>query len=245
MKANSQKCTIKQRVIMSVSGLEKQGKTHFALTASAPICLLDFDIGCEGIIQKFMNEKTIYLPRDENSEQATFQMPIIPGQPIDIGKASNLWNKFVRLYQNALKSKDIMSIVIDTATDAWELLRLAKFGKLEQVMPHRYGEVNTIYSDLIRMSYGFGKNLILLHKMKPQYINDKRTAKYERAGFNSTGFLVQCNIELFRDEDGFNASVLDCRQNPDLAGETFTGEMCSFPFIAAMIFQGTTPEDWQ
>ncbi len=50
----------------------------------------------------------------------------------------------------ALESKEIKSIVIDTASEAWELVRLARFGKLTQVMPQHYGPVNTEFRDMIK-----------------------------------------------------------------------------------------------
>jgi len=237
---------IKHRIIMSVSALEKQGKTHFALTAPGPIVFLDFDIGCEGVIHKFLSQKEILLPSEgQKKDSATFQVPIIAGQPIDINKCTVLWERFKKLYCGALQSDGARTVIVDTATDAWELLRLAKFGKLTQVMPHQYGSVNAEYRELIRMAYGFNKNVILLHKMKPQYLNDKRTGKYERSGFNDTGFLVQMNTELFHDEDGFNIRIIDCRQNMDIADEVFTGnDLCNFPFVASMAIDGTSPDDW-
>ena len=41
------------RLIVSVEGLEKRGKTHFAMTAPPPIAYFDMDIGAEGVVNKF------------------------------------------------------------------------------------------------------------------------------------------------------------------------------------------------
>jgi hypothetical protein len=210
---------------MSVSGLEKQGKTHFALTAPGPIAYFGLDIGTEGVIGKFVTNKTIWA------------MEIIV--PMDGVAATETWNKFYSTYEAVLNMNDIRTIILDTATEAWELLRLARFGKLTQVMPHHYGPVNAEYRKLIRAAYMSDKNLILLHKMKSVYVNDKRTRDYERAGFSDTGFLVQVNCQIYRDDDGiFNLYVVDCRQNSELMGEVLSGEMCNFPMLASLVLSG-------
>lgn len=126
---------------------------------------------------------------------------------------------------------------------------MARFGRLTQVMPYQYGPVNSEYRALIREAYGYNKNLILLHKMKPQYVNDKRTADYDRAGFGDTGFLVQVNTRVYRysPEDGgdFAIYVEDCRQEPDMVGEELVGPMCSFPFLAGMVLPDIDPKEWE
>lgn len=214
------------RVIMSVSGLEKQGKTHFALTAPGPIAYVSTDIGHEGVVHKF-RDKDIQILDVERVEDD------------DDTAAEKEWDKFRKGYVGAMRDKAIRSIVVDTATEIWEVLRLARFGRLTQVMPYQYGPVNKEYRKLIRMAYDCDKNLILLHKMKAQYINDKRTGEYERAGFGDTGFLVQVNAVVWRysaDDGGeFAITIRDCRQNPDLMGMEFEGDMCNFETISQLV----------
>jgi len=220
------------RLIMSLSGLEKQGKTHFALTAPGPVAVFDTDIGGEGVTEKFTKDKKVLVTKVAR---------ITDGDDDAVDDAEEEWDRVKGAYLYLLRGKDVRTIVFDTATEIWELLRIARFGRLTQVMPYQYGPVNKEYRDLIREAYAYDKNLILLHKMKAQYVNDKRTGEYERAGFNDTGFLVQVNAQVYRysREDGgeFNLSVKDCRQNPELAGEDdlFEGEMCTFPWLANMV----------
>jgi hypothetical protein len=128
-------------------------------------------------------------------------------------------------------------------------LRIARFGRLTQVMPYQYGPVNAEYRNVIREAYKWDKNVILLHKMKAQYINDKRTGEYDRAGFSDTGFLVQVNARAYRygSEDGgaFAFMVEDCRQEPDLQDMEFEGEMANFPTLAAMVLPSVDPKEWE
>jgi hypothetical protein len=226
---------VQHRLVVSVSGLEKQGKTHFALTAPDPIVLFNFDVGLEGMIQKFREEKKIWV------------------LDLDVPKhhepAEREWNRFLKIYDLMWERTDVRTIIIDTATELWELLRMARFGKLTQVKPHHYGPVNAEFRELIRRAFvgkATNKNLILLHKRRPQYIDDKRTKDYERAGFSGTGYLVQINLMAERDEDGdFTLYIEDCRQNPGLADTTLTGDILTqFPALACEALPDTDWEDW-
>ena len=139
------------------------------------------------------------------------------------------------------------SIVWDTATEVWELIRLARFGKLAQVLPVQYGPVNAEMRGLIRTAYDSNKNFVMLHKMKAEYINDRRTGKYERAGFGDSEYLVQVNLRTTYDpeERTFGIEILNCRQNMTLCNQAFAGDLCSFPMLAIQIIEGTALEDWE
>ncbi len=225
------------RIILSLCGLEKQGKTHFALTAPGPVGLFSTDIGEEGVVDKFTEDKDIFI------------MDVARLGEESADKAPAEWDRFHTAYVSLLRGSDVRTIVFDTATEIWELLRISRFGRLTQVMPYQYGPVNAEYRHLIREAYNYDKNLILLHKMKSEYVDDKRTGNYERAGFGDTGFLVQINAQIYRytPEDGgdFVLWVKDCRQNPDIAGQEFEGSMCSFPFLATMAMPNIDPEEWE
>ena len=224
------------RIVLSISGLEKCGKTHFALTAPAPTIMFSTDIGEEGVVEKFSDKEIWVMPIARMDEDSAEQAP-------------KEYARFHEAYTDALRNKDVRTIIFDTATEIWEMLRMARFGRLTQVMPYQYGPVNSEYRALIREAYGYNKNLILLHKMKPQYVNDKRTADYDRAGFGDTGFLVQVNTRVYRysPEDGgdFAIYVEDCRQEPNMAGEELVGPMCSFPFLAGMVLPDIDPKEWE
>ena len=233
----SQDRTSYPRIIVSVSGLEKQGKSHFALTAPGPIAMFSTDIGEEGVVEKFEESKDIWVKDVARiDEDAAEQAPAE-------------WDKFKNAYLDCLKGKEVRTIILDTATEIWELLRMARFGRLTRVMPYQYGPVNAEYRAMIREAYKWDKNLILLHKMKAQYINDKRTGEWERAGFGDTGFLVQVNAQVYRyspDDGGeFCFWVKDCRQNPDLAGEVFEGEGNSFQMVAMNVLPNVDPSEWE
>jgi hypothetical protein len=128
----------------------------------------------------------------------------------------------------------------NTATEVWELARLAKFGKLSQVLPQHYTEVNNEFRELLRMSYDASfMNSIFIHKMKAKYINNARTNEYEPSGFGDMEYTSQVNVILDREDTDegprFTAFIKDCRHNPNVNGQLLEGEMCSFEFLLGLI----------
>lgn len=227
---------IKPRLIISICGHEKQGKTHWALTAPGPIAFFSADVGDEGVVQKF-EEKDIWVmevARVENEET----------------DHEEEWDRFEKAYKDMLRSTDVRTIVVDTATEVWELLRMARFGRLTQVMPYQYGPVNAEFRALIREAFSWDKNLILLHKMKEIYKGNgpkaTGTGEFMRAGFKDTGYLVQVNAQVYRYDDGdFCCEIEDCRHDPDLMGFELVGDMCNFQSLGAMVLPMLKPEVWE
>jgi len=215
----------KPRLIIAVDGQEKRGKTTFGLSAPAPIAFFNFDEGLEGVIHKFKDKEILI---------SSFMLPADKKVPGVDWKAE--WGRFKEEYKRVLTHSEVRTVVIDTATELWELCRMAGLGKLTQVLPHHYGPVNAEMREVIRTAYGYDKNLILLHKMRTQYVNDKWTGKYERNGFKDTGFAVQVNVRLLRKDGQFVCFVKDCRQNMDLCDLELSGGLCNFDTLMSMVF---------
>lgn len=223
------------RLIVAIDGLEKQGKTHWALTAPDPIGLIDFDVGSEGVVSKFVKEEkkimTVNIKVPETRADAAKSAT----------EANAVWREFKAAYDYSLQN--FRTTIIDTATEAWELLRMARFGKLTQVMPHHYVTVNTEFRRLIRSAYDTDSNLILIHKRKKQWREGSDgkanwTGDYERNGFSDTGFLVQVNAIATRKNGEFHIHVVDCRQNAQCAGLDMTDPMNTFQWLSDMVFEG-------
>lgn len=240
----------KPRLIVSVEALDKCGKSNFAFTAPGPLAYFPFDVGEEGVIEKFQDEKQIYVPvkpyetRFEGGAQKQ--------------EATTELLRFEKDYKNALRT--VRSVVVDTAGETWELLRLARLGKLTQVKPHHYTEVNQEYRDFVREAYDSDANLILLHKLKAVWVDGKdaqgnakssKNGEYERAGFSETGYLVQVNVRMWREEDreegdlGFRMKILNCRQNPEIAGMVLANEQINFPMLGMLAMPNVDPANWE
>ena len=201
--------------------------THFALTAPDPIFFINIDIGAEGVLDKFQAEgKRIYV--------YDVRVPRTASKDVYAPMWENLKKIFEKVYQAGAGT-----VVVDTDTEAFELARLAKFGKLSQVLPHNYVEVNNEYREILRLAYDSSMNSVFLHKMKAKYVNDKRTGEYEPSGFGDMEYNSQVNIITYREDTDegteFSAFIKDCRHNPNVNGEWLKGEMCSFEFLLSII----------
>lgn len=215
---------VKQRLIAHVMGREKSGKTNFSLTAPDPIILFDFDYGLEGVVHKFATSKKIYTSEYRIHE-------------ISPGKFVAEWDRFKNEFKIALNDPEVRSVVWDTGTEVWELLRMARFGKLTQVMPHNYGPVNAEMRGLIRDAYSSDKNFIIVNKMTEQYLNDKPTGKFVFQGFKDIPYSSQINIHTQRNEDNeFQATIVDCRQNAAVMGIVLEGPLVDFQVVLDMVF---------
>lgn len=256
---------VTNRMIVVAYKAQKSGGTHFGLTAPARkqgkkqgLGIFNFDMGLEHVVQKFQDRKEIYvcdcrleIPRCGSAGYTQQQITDTADA------ATRIWEKFMDRYRMALDT--YRSVVIDTGTELWELHRLSRFGKMEQVKPHHYGVPNGEHRELFRMANDAGVNLVYLMKMKDEYIDDKRTGGVQPSGFKDAPFQSQVNVHLHRvsDDDGklsFAATVEPydqkktpyggCRINPSVEGITFTEPDCSFADLAQMIIPDSEAGDW-
>jgi len=233
------KKTVIKRLILSVEGQEREGKTTFALSAPGPIALLALDPGLERVIEKWVGEKKIYVAEFDYRDVG------------DQNEWRKMWRKMWDTYMDALNSPEIRTVVVDTFTEAYELQRLAAFGQLSKVMPHQYAPVNAELRDMVRKAYKGDKNLILLHKMKEVYQlnkktgDDSRTGDMERAGWSKIGYEVQAELRTYRDENGFGVRVRNCRHNADIMGEEYGEPVNDFVSVAMEMVEGSEEGDWK
>lgn len=222
----------KRRLIMSIQGAPGKGKTHLSLTAPAPIAYMNFDFGTEGVVDKpEFRDKEIHL--------ADYHLDFPYTQPA----AKAVYDQFVTDYKAALGSTVARTLVIDTATEGWEVIRLAKLGKLQNIMPIMYAPVNREYQELIRKAYYSDVNLILIHKQKKSYVNEQWDGKYERAGFADTGYLVQVEVEAYKEDGVYKVRVVKSRQNPGIEGQVIDNP--TFAKLGMAVFPDSKEEDWK
>lgn len=231
----------RKRLILSVDGMEKQGKTHFALTAPGPTAVLNIDVGLEGVVGKFQDAgKDILVCNIEVPDQLGKREQVKTDATVAI-------NRFDEAFTRALESPDIRTVIVDTGTELWELYQLAEFGKISQNNKYAYGPVNVGFTEILRRGFAYDKNVIFTHKMKKEYQGENWNGGYERAGFKNVGFIVQATIQAYRDKANvFHVRVVESRHNPDLNGQDFTqGDIgADFPTLAMLMVEGTELEDW-
>lgn len=218
-----------RRQIMSVQGPEKTGKTHFACTAPDPILLLNTDMGDEGVVteEKFPG-RTIYI------------VDITPGSEFLAHKEGEAayeqaWAEFTEAYHWGLGS--CATVVLDKADQIWELARLKHFGKLSNIRPHHYTEVNNTFRYLLKAAdRRKDVNLILIHNMKEEWLDERNTGRLIRAGFKETGGLVQSSLTTFRRDTEFGCVVDFCRQNMELVGQELSGIFFTYEQFLEQVF---------
>jgi hypothetical protein len=203
------------RLIMALSGLEKTGKTYHALTAPAPIAYFSLDFGEDGVIQPFAAKKAI-LRKD-------YKMPAIRksnDRAKAMEQATEVWESFKDDYLFALDN--CRTVIVDTETEVYELIRLARFGKLEQVKPHHYGPLfRELKEVIIKAAYESNCNVILLQRLKKEFKDDKWSGQYEVSGYSGIPYDVQVNCRTYIDGRGrFRLYIDNCRQNATLRGKS-------------------------
>lgn len=214
------------RLILRLFGHQKQGKSHFALTGPPPIIYFDLDTGTEGVVEKFSVGKEVIIykvRRPKEGSKTTY---------------ASLWGMVKERLEPALQLGE-GTVILDTATEAFELARLAHFGKLTQVMPHHYTEVNSEWREIVRWCYESTMNAVFIDKMKREYVNNQATGNWVVSGFSEMGYLVQANVEMSRkdNENGqpplFTAQVRDCRQNANISGMALPG--CTLGMLLGLV----------
>lgn len=258
----------KNRIIVAVDGLDKHGKTNFALSAPKPMVYLDFDVGKEGVVEKAPGRKYIcvtkpfvFLPSqvawEVDDDTARTKKVMAAAEPE--------LTRFRKIYFEALekhvmliggKKHKARSIVIDTGSEAWALLRLCEFGKLTKVMPHHYTEVNGFMRDLVRAAFDADVNVIWLHKLKAEWKDNaegkgRKTGVLERDGFDGMSYLVQANLLAYRvpanqvdttnvkwkSGEGLYEVPLDPRDGDDMGFRLVVGNSRHNPSLEGLILQ--------
>jgi len=223
-----------RRICLSVEGREKCGKTRFALTAPGPIVYFNLDDGLDRV------QPNVQFPE---LDLRIVDVPSVAkdGHPDMIAdEALKVWTWLKLQHVKALDAA--RTVVYDSFTEVWELARLARFGKLTQISPQHYGPVNREFHEFIREFSKRNTNLILLHKVMPEFENK---SAMERKGFSHVGFDVDDFVRVDRDADGkFFVQVIESGNNSALKGKIFSEPSNTFPDIAMAMFPNSSPLDW-
>jgi hypothetical protein len=254
------------RVAVCTTAGEKVGKTHWGMTAPGPIAVISTDTGTREIVERFIREtgKKILLC------QLTAATALVEARRGDAGASE--WGRAKDAIYSAVEDRSVRTLVIDTATEIWELCRLSAFGKLAQVKPQHYAIPNGEFRNLLKYCYEARTDLnaVWIHKHKKEYkgsIKDDTsnwTGKYERSGMADVPFLVDVVMTQYkrveRDEENlshlyFAMRIEDSRLKPEyVVGcefETEAGggpgaiDQCNFATLAMAVWPETTPNYWE
>ena len=201
-----------RRLIASISGLEKSGKTDLALTAPGPILFINVDKGTEGVVHKFAS-KDIWVYDVQKPPEGAGMAEWLP-----------VYQELEKMLKRAFTYNE-GTVVVDSHTEVYAIHRMARFGKLTQIMPHKYTELNAENRALLRLAYDSDMSAVFLHRLKKRYVNDNWDGiSYDRDGYTSLEYDVQVNARTLATPSptgmgmDFSLQVLDCRQNPNIVG---------------------------
>jgi len=235
---------VKNRLIWASVGAPGSGKTHFALTAPAPIVVFSMDRGLEGVVEPFQKKKDIYVAEYDWS----------PTEDLDQQVAIDLRDKFIEDFEDAVQNA--RTVIWDKETDIWEMFRYAEFGAPND-SPRNYPALNQRYRRLINMAKASDINFGCLQGMKAEWaskVNKKTgaqgaaaTGAMIRAGFGELEGLV--HVDLFHRYDKAEKDyIIEVGKSRGPGGFEVQGETLSnvtFAELAQMVFPDSTDEDWE
>ena len=204
-------------MLIAISGESNSGKTHFCLSAPEPIEFFDFDGGVLDLLGKFPN-KDIRLHQ--------FLVDVWGKEAV-----TPLWEKFLVEYKASLVG-DAETIIVDTATQLWEVLRSAHFERVQKgspkervkLQPIEYAEPNSIMRSVIMAPKTNNKNLILAHYTREVWDSEgKKTGMIEPDQSKHTTGLVDLALQFESKRikpTGLKTviTISKCRQDRDLVG---------------------------
>lgn len=223
------------RLIANIEGEEKSGKTDLALSAPEPIYFLAIDPNYEAAMRRFEDReiyvKEFYLDRDSASEQNPVTKRWDPWDAV--------WQDFNSTFREMVQLAGTGTVVIDTATEMYELARRAHLGKLAQVPPQLYQFCYQDLNALISYVKTYPCNLILTEKRFDKFGSpgEKETSQYK-----NFPYLCNINIRTLYEDGEFKIEVLNCGLNPHMNERKWPREVGG---VKVMGFQNLIDEAWK
>lgn len=223
---------------MGTMAQQKRGKTAWALTAPKPLAYLQWDNNYEHVLAK---------ARKQYGKDAIKHVSYRPNPKLDI-KASHMqeWERFVHDFVYAVDN--FRSVVIDTMSEVNDVRKVAEFGRTLQIMNIFYGSFYADYRSLVRYAMEHDANVIFIHRMKDEYINNERTGGLKLEGWYGMAYESQMLLEHTRDDEGnFMSIVRECGQDAMLNGLELSSEddENDFATLATRVYPETEKEDWE
>ena len=257
------------RLAISLDGLEKRGKTYYALmTTPEPIAVISNDPGTKARVQDALKAKrNIAGVMDIMYE--TPDPKIIAAAKVDQAEHDNwkkAWTKYKDAIHRVIDDRKIRTLVTDTETGMYQLAQLAVFGKARaNARKDLWAELNAEYDKIFWDLYK-GRpdlNICLIHQNKKQYAANSKgdevwNKKYERAGHKTTGFHVDLSLRFewdpvmrnFYTEIDTESPIRYMNNREKLIGKRWYADddkdPSGFGYLAMTVFPDTelTPECW-
>lgn len=237
-----------RHLLVGTDGWSGTGKTEFACSAPGPGIVLCLDRDFESMLDNPNPPGS----RQDNYAFKTIKVPLATQLPTNRDYLA-YWQEFYAYYKKALDNPDCRTVVIDGDSDSWELQRLAEFGKLTQVPPILYTQVNAARRAMIARAWDSGKIVICTNKLKEGYESKMdsanrevrtKTGRDERQGFNDQDYLFQMQLRHFHRDGKFGVKIVKCKADTTLVGMELVGEDCNFAALVQVVYPQVPLEEW-
>lgn len=200
-----------------IYGSAGSGKTHFAMTAPAPIYILDSERGSILLKENFPNKDIKILTAYKTDEVSTYEM------------FDNAINKIIEL----AKEGKVKTVVMDSSTDFWESvqnyakIKLWKLSITDRLkMQFDWGKINQLYYKNIKKLILSDVNVIITARSKEVYAGANPTGNYEAKTQKDTAYwadiCIENNINVRKGEVFFVSEIKKTRmKGKQLIGKTF------------------------
>lgn len=231
-------------IILSVEGEAKTGRTRFSLTAPKKLAYYGVDFGFDRADRKIRLNPLIARA------EYPYDLPKGTSDPDKIAAHVKkvAWQPFKDDFLKAVDSGMFRTHVWDTATEFWELLRLADFGRTSNVIQREYGPANAEYKSLVRAVKQAGQNLILIHQVRDKW-NTTPPVK-ERHGMSKIDYLVDSfvsthwNPKAKPGEPRWTLKVIRCGHRPAMNGKEFHDEDINFESVVTQLKPEVDADAW-
>lgn len=182
-------------ILTSISGMPKTGKSYLSMTWPEPIKIYSFDLGAEYVRAKFFPKKKIII--------SNYELPIIETDSPD-PYAEKIWDVFQKEFKTDCYSGQYKTLVIDTATQLWAIVRQAitEAKNRKKLLEVEYALPNLKMSGVYAHAKKAGINLISINYLKDRYVKGENTGVLELNGWGQTEGLVDLVLEMNRVTQG-------------------------------------------
>jgi len=240
--------TVERRTIIAEAyGDTGTGRTTWALTAPPPIALIHAGEKIDGVVQQSSTPTSDIQIYDFGD--------VFKGDEEEVATAAKQkWHLLNDAVDDALTWA--RTVVIDTHSDAWQLLQLANFGTLNPQSKRgqfAYVTVNSVWRSFIKQ---FRQqeltNLVLVGQTSAEYKKSRNATRAEATGrtirYGQKGTLTMCDVSVRTHRElmthTFTTVIEKGWYNALLEGLELEGDMSTFATTMSLITE-TDEDEWR